>query len=189
MLRRRRSTIVVSGLLIGSVIAAGGVCLLAQDRPDLSGPWQLNRQLSESAEAKLERLQSSQSSGHGPGRHGGDGFGGSHATQMGDIRALLIAAPASFILTQDGDRIVLTESDGRVRTFTANGQKVRVDGRDVRTRWDKHRLVSEVSLPNGKLTETYERLTNRQQLAVTTKVDVRGHDVTVRRVYDTGSAR
>lgn len=47
-------------------------------RPDLSGRWQLNRQLSENAEAKVESMQSQSSGGHGSGRHGGLGglFGG-----------------------------------------------------------------------------------------------------------------
>jgi sulfoxide reductase heme-binding subunit YedZ len=52
-------------------------------RPDFSGRWQLNADLSENAQAKVDRMQKSQ--GHGPGRHGlgflGRLFGG------GDVEA------------------------------------------------------------------------------------------------------
>lgn len=92
---------------------------------------------------------------------------------------------------QDGERIVMTDSsNGRVRTLTANGRKVKVDGRDVQTKWDQNRLVSEVSLRNGKMTETHEHVNNGPRLVVTRKVDIgRGHEVSVRRVYDADSPR
>jgi hypothetical protein len=62
--------------------------------------------------------------------------------------------------------------------------KVTVDGRDVETKWDKHRLVSKIAVGNAKVTETYERSTSAPQLIVTTKMDMRGREVSVRRVYD-----
>jgi hypothetical protein len=195
MLARRYSALVAFGVLVGSVMAADSARLLAQDRespgPNLSGRWDLNRDLSENGETKLARMQSSQGGGHGPGRHGGGtgGSGGGLNTQMEEARGLFLNAPPWFVLTQDGERIVLTDSDGRVRTLTANGQKVRAGARDVRTKWDKHRLVSEISLSDGKLTETYERSSTAAQLIVTTKLDIRGHDVSVRRVYDARSER
>jgi hypothetical protein len=194
MLTTRYSAAVACAALVASLLATGGVCVIAQEResirPDLSGHWQLNREISENAETKLERMQSSQGGGHGPGRHGGvlgRLFGGGDHAQMEEARGLLLNAPASFTLRQDGDRLVLTESDGRVRTFTTNGRKMKVNGRDVQTNWGKHRLVSEISLDGPKITETYERSTNAAQLIVTTKMDMRGHDVTVCRVYDAGS--
>lgn len=183
------SLVVVVLAVVGSLVGAGSVSAVAQEReslrPDLSGRWQLNRELSENAQAKLERMQSAQGSGHGPGRHGG----GRNA-QMEEARGLVLSAPSSFVVMQDGDRIVLTDSDGRVRTLTANARKEKVNGRDVQTKWDKHRLVSQTSLSNGKVTETYERLTNAPQLIVTTNLDMRrGHEVSVRRVYDAESPR
>lgn len=196
MLTREYSALVVYGVLIGSLIAPQSMRLFAQQReslrPDLSGRWQLNRELSENAEAKLEQMHSSQRGGHGPGRHGGllgGLFSGGHNAQMEEARKLVLNAPSSFTLTQDGDRIVLTESGGHVRTLTANGRTIKVNGRDVRTKWDKHRLVSEISLDGAKVTETYERSTSAPQLIVTTKMDMRGHEVSVRRVYDAASPR
>jgi hypothetical protein len=191
MLITKYSALVACAALAGSLVGAANVRAIAQEgeslRSDLSGRWRLNQELSENAQAKVDRMQSSQ--GHGPGRHGGilgrlfgDG-------DMQAARDLILNAPASFTLTQDGDRVVLTGGDGRVRTLTANGRKEKVNGRDVRTTWDKQRLVSEISVGDAKVTETYERSTNAPQLIVTTKMNMRGHDVSVRRVYDAEGAR
>jgi hypothetical protein len=193
VLNTKYSVLVACVALAASVVGAANVRVIAQEResvrPDLSGRWQLNQKLSENAQAKIDRMQSSQ--GHGPGRHGFGGlfgrlFGGG---DMEEARGRFLNAPASFTLTQDGDRIVVTGSDGRVRTLTANGRTEKVNGRDVRTTWDKQRLVSEISIGDAKVTDTYERPTNAPQLFVTTKMDMRGHEVSVRRVYDAGSVR
>jgi hypothetical protein len=187
------SALVACVAFVGSLMGAANVRVIAQEReslhPDLSGRWRLNQELSENAQAKIDRVQSSQ--GHGPGRHGLGGlfgrlFGGG---DMEEARGLILNAPASFTLTQDGDRIVLTGSDGRVRTLTANGRKEKVNGRDAQTTWDKQRLVSEIFVGDAKVTETYERSSNAPQLIVITKMDMRGHDVSVRRVYDAEGAR
>jgi len=155
-------------------------------RPDLAGRWRLNRELSENAEAKLEGMRSQSSGGHGFGRHGGSGgsSGGAQQGQMEEARSLLLDAPQSFVLTLNGERIVLTESTGRVRTLVASGRKEKIDGRDVRTKWDNGRLVTETSLASAKVTDTYERLGNPPQLIVTTKMEMHGRELSVRRVYD-----
>ena len=192
MVSMKYSAIVAGLALVASLVAAASGRLIAQEReshPDLSGRWQFNAQLSENAQAKVDRMQSSQ--GHGPGRHGLGGlfgrlFGGG---DMQEARGLILNAPPSFTLTQDGDRIVVTGSDGRVRTLTANGRKEKVKGRDVQTTWDKQRLVSETTVGDAKVTETYERSTTAPQLIVTTRMDMRDHAVSVRRVYDSQSAR
>ena len=54
----------------------------------------------------------------------------------------------------------------------------------MRTKWDNNHLVSEISVCDGKVTETYERSANAPQLIVTTKMGMSGHQVSVRRVYD-----
>lgn len=87
-----------------------------------------------------------------------------------------------------GNRIVLTRSDGRVRTPTANGQKEKINGRDVLTKWDGQRLVSETSVGDATVTETFELSTTTPQLIVTT-MNMHGHGVSVRRVYDAESSR
>lgn len=180
-------------VLIGGLVAITSVRVSSQEREtaraDLSGRWQLNRELSENAQQKIDRMQSSQ--GHGPGRHGLGGifgrlFGGG---DIQEARRMVLNAPISFTLAQDGNRIVLTGGDGRVRTRTANGQKEKVNGRDVLTKWDGPRLVSETTVGDAKVTETFERSTTAPQLIVTTRMDMREHGVSVRRVYDAESPR
>src|SRR5262245_9808787 len=165
----------------------------AQDhstRPELSGRWRLNHELSENAESKLQGMQS-QSGGYGPGRHMGPGglFGGAQQTQIEEARWLVLNAAERFVLTQDGDRIIVTDGDGRVRRLTANGRAEKIDGRDVRTRWDKQRLIAETSVGSAKVTETYERQTSAPQLVVTTKMEMHGRELSVRRVYDAEGLR
>lgn len=178
-------------VLVGSIV--NGAEIRSQEResrrPDLSGQWQLNRELSENAQEKVDRMQSSQ--GHGPGRHGFGGlfgrlFGGG---DMEDARRMVLNAPSSFTLTQDGDRIVVTGSDGRPKTLTANGRKEKVNDRDVLTKWDGQRLISETTVGDAKVTDTYERSPSASQLIVTTRMDMRGHGVSVRRVYEAAPAR
>src|SRR3990170_1426143 len=175
-------------ILVGGLVAIGGVHVSGQEREtaraDLSGRWQINRELSENAQQKIDRMQSSQ--GHGPGRHGLGGifgrlFGGG---DMQEARRMLLDAPTSFTLAQDGNRIVLTGSDGRVRMLTANGQKEKLNGRDVLTKWDGPRLVSETTIGDVRVTDTFEHSATARQLIVTTRMDMREHGVSVRRVYD-----
>jgi hypothetical protein len=190
MRTRTRAALVTSVAIASWLVAAGSVPARAQRatlRPDLSGRWTLNQELSEDAQAKVERMRSSQG---GAGRHGGligGLFGGGSTAQVEEAHDLLLNAPSSFTLTQDGDRIVRTDGDGRVRTLTANGRKETVNGRAVRTKWDDNRLVSEISLGRASVIETYERLTDAPQLIVTTRMDMGGRVVSVRRVYDAGS--
>lgn len=185
--------LIVCVVLVGSVVAVAGVRANRQEREparvDLSGRWQLNPELSENAQQKVDRMQTSH--GHGPGRHGLGGlfgrlFGGG---DMDQARRMVLNAPSSFTVTQDGHRIVLTSSDGRVRTLTANGQKEKINGRDVLTKWDGQRLVSETSVGDATVTETFERSTTASQLIVTTQMDMHGHGVSVRRAYDAESPR
>ena len=190
----------IAGVLVLLVsLGAGGMRVVGQEhgslRPDLSGRWQLNRELSEDAQVKLERMRSVPGSGHAPPSHGFGGlfsglFGGEHNAEMDKARELIRNAPPLLVVRQDGDRIVLTHSDGGTRTLNVNGRRDKTNGRDVQSNWDKNRLVSETALGNGKVTETYERLANAPQLIVTTTADLgRGHKVSVRRVYDARSPR
>lgn len=197
MRTRKHAAVIAYAALAGSLLVGGSVRAIAQQResprPDLSGRWTLNRDLSENAQAKIERMHASQgggaSQGHGPGRHGGGGSGGGQAAQMNEVRDLLLDAPSWFTVTQDGERFVLTSNDGRVRRLTANGRKERINGRDVMTKWDGDRLVSEISLRNARVIEIYERGTNAPQLIVTMTMDMGGQVVSIRRVYDAGSPR
>jgi hypothetical protein len=161
----------------------------APARPDLTGEWQLNPELSEDAQEKLQSMGGGHGPGHGGGPgghgpgHGGGGGGGAEAKQMEEVRNLLLNAPTRFLLTQDDQKVVLTEPNGHVRTLPTNNRKVTIDGRDVRTKWKKNRLVSETTVGNAKLVETYERSPSAPQLVVTARLDMDGRRVSVRRVY------
>ena len=104
--------------------------------------------------------------------------------EMDEVHDLIINAPARFVLIQDEHKVVLTEPDGRTRTLPTNDRAVSVDGRDVRTKWDDSRLVSEITIGNAKVIETYERAPDAPQLVVIVRMDMRGQQVSVRRVYD-----
>lgn len=181
-------------LIASSAFTTGITRVAAQERavgqPNLSGSWQLNRDLSDDAKAKLESMHSSQpAGGHGPGRHGGLGrifggiFGGGQAGHA-QLEEVVVNAPTRFVLMQDDQNVVLTEPEGRVRTLPTNNRTVKIDGRDVRTKWENNRLLSETTVGDAKVTETYERLPNAPQLIVTARVDMQGRQVSVRRVYD-----
>jgi hypothetical protein len=60
---------------------------------------------------------------------------------------------------------------------------LKIDGREVRTRWENIRLVSETTIGDAKLVETYERAGARQ-LIVTVRPEMHGQQMSVRRVYD-----
>lgn len=104
MLTRKCSALLAYAATAGILVAAGITPVISQQReslrPDLSGRWQLNRERSENAEAKLERAQTSQAGGHGPGRHLGGLFGGGLVAQMKQARDLFLYRPSWFALTQ-----------------------------------------------------------------------------------------
>jgi len=154
---------------------------------DLSGRWQLNPELSEDEHAKLEAMQASRGVNHRPpaGLHGlGKVFGGGGRDETPQARDLFLRRSPSFFLKQRGERIEMTDSDGRVRVLTANGRTQKIDGHEVRTRWERSLLVSETSLADARITETYDRLVTAPQLIVTTELEMHGRKVSVRRVYE-----
>src|SRR5262249_13767944 len=180
-----------SAVAVITTWTAAGVSVVAEVAatvgPDLTGQWQLNPDLSDDAREKLQSMGGGDSSGggHGPGRHGGSGAsGGRGRAEHADLEEVILRAPTRFVLTQDDQKVVLTEPDGRVRTLPTNNHKVRVDGRDVQTKREKNRLVSEITVGDAKVIETYERSPNASQLIVIARVDMRGRQVSVRRVYD-----
>lgn len=194
---QKYSAPVACALIACGVLTTATTRVTAQERvvgrPDLSGSWQLNRDLSDDAQEKVQSMRGGAADagqgGHGPGRHGGLGrifggiFGGGRAshTQLEDV---VVNAPTRFVLMQDDQKVVLTEPGGRVRTLPTNNRTVKVDGRDVRTKWEDSRLVSEITVGDAKVTETYERSPIPRHLVVTARVDMQGRQVSIRRIYD-----
>lgn len=110
-------------------------------RPDLTGQWQFNRRLSDDVQSKFGSM------GGGGGHHGGGGG------PFEEIRNSMLNAPTRLVLTQDDQKVVLTESNGRVRTLPTNNRVAKIDGRDVRTRWENNRLVSETTISGANLVD------------------------------------
>ena len=164
-----------------SAWAVAGISVAAQagaaGRLDLSGQWQLNRDLSEDAQAKFASM------GGGGGHHGG-GQPGAQGQGMEEIRDRLLNAPTRLVVAQDDQKVVLTDDDGHVRTLPTNNRKVQIDGRDVRTKWQNNRLISETTIGDAKLVESYERSPDGRQLIVTVGAEMQGERMSVRRVYD-----
>jgi hypothetical protein len=168
-------TIVMIALAVAGIsVAQTG----AASHPDLTGHWQLNRDLSEDAQAKLAGM------GAGGGHHGGGGQQGANGQGIEEIRNLLLDAPTRLVVAQDDQKVVLTDPDGHARTLPTNNRAVKIDGRDVRTKWENNRLVSETRVGNATLFETYERSPSAHQLIVASRMEVHGQQVSVRRVYD-----
>jgi hypothetical protein len=104
---------------------------------------------------------------------------------MEEIRNLLLNAPTRLVVAQDDQKVVLTEADGHVQTLPTNNRTVKMDGREVRTKWENNRLVSETTIGDAKLVETYERSSGGRQLIVTVGAEMHGQQqMSVRRVYD-----
>ena len=100
------------------------------------------------------------------------------------LEEVILNPPTRFVLSQYDQKIVLTQPDGLVRTLLTNNRKVKVDGSDVRTKRENNRLVSEIMVGNARVIETYERSPSASQLIVTARMEMRGRQVSVRRVYD-----
>jgi hypothetical protein len=150
----------------------------APARSDLAGDWQLNRDLSDNPQTKFESMG-------GEGGHAGHGGPpGVHGQGLEEIRNLMLNAPTRFVLTQDEEKVVLIEPNGHMQTLPTNNRMVKIDGQDVQTGWENNRLVSETTIGNTKLIETYERSPGGRQLILTIGADVHGQQVGVRRVYD-----
>jgi hypothetical protein len=186
--RRGRVRAKIVGLILAALLladSAGAAIAQAAPRPDLSGRWLLNRALSENGEAKLEAAGAARSGIHGML---GSMLGGRRA-EMEEMRRLVLRAPSSLIVRQNANRIVLSDGEGPPRTLVADGRSVNIDGREVLTRWEGTRLSADTTIGGGKVTMTYQRPSGAQ-LIVTTSADTRrGHQVSVRRVYDAAGER
>lgn len=135
---------------------------------------------------------------------GGGGMGGRRPPRGGDaggpgggddrraaMRAMLEAAP-ELTITHTAREIAILEKDGRLRALHPDGEKYEdSSGAEVRTRWDKDRLVVHTSQDRGPtVTETWRLTAEPAQLVVEMRFQPpNGGDVTVKRVYDRASAK
>ena len=184
-------------LLIGSLQADTS---LAAERPDFSGSWQLNEELSENPRDKMvEQMGGGRgrggSGGLGGGMRGGGGSGGRGGGSREDIQARLEARSqrieALEILHQDPE-FVIGFADGSNRTLYTDGREVshdlEVGAFESQAKWKgRSQVVFKSESENGaEITEIYELNEAGDQLFVTTKIEgeERRPDISFERVYD-----
>lgn len=177
-------------------------------KPDLTGAWQINLDKSDDPRKKLQGTRSGGWSGPRGGMGGGmsggmggvhGGFGGVSGRNGGDpdetpamreaMRTVTEAPERLTIVYRDAD-VVLTSGEGQVQTLQPNGQAVQektARGQETErtTKWDGSNLVTEVRMSDGvKITQTYTRSPDGQQLIVTSRFEGPARVVEIRRVYD-----
>lgn len=185
-------------IVVGAVTAIGQEA--APRRPDLSGEWVLNRDLSADSRGLEEAPRRREPGGEpqGRGRRGGGmpgGFGGGMRggfpgesgrgaagdesklrEQMEEAQRLIREAPTSMLLIYNEPKLAMAATDGRTRTLYADKRKVRTanGNAELEARWDGDRLIAETKFGSIKVVETYAVAENGDQLVVTVKMDAPG---------------
>jgi hypothetical protein len=174
-------------------------------RPNLQGTWKLNEDLT----ARMRQDDQAHGSpgegrGGGMGRHGGGGGrrrGGGYpsgtpsGTPSDDSERQ--GPPPSFAaldvltITQEGDQLTLADKDGNTRSFKTDNHKVRDEKAsggplELKAGWDKDGILTvEIKPDKGtKRTESYLVSNDGKHLYVTLVVDRNGHEMKIRRAYD-----
>ena len=183
--------------------------------PDLSGRWVLNKEQSDDPREKMRdgRGMGRPGGERGPrgggiGRPGGGGgmgggMGGRRPPRDGDMpagrggadrgaamRGMLEAAP-ELTITHTAREIAILEKDGRLRALHPDGAKYKdASGAEVKTRWDKDRLVVQTATDRGPgFTETWRMTGDPAQIVVLLRLKPpNGEEVTLKRVYDRAPA-
>ena len=172
----------------------------AQEPSGLSGAWVLDREASELPGSGAPREGGGQPGGQGPGMGGGSGrppggMGGMGAgmgsgrspggdrqpspeemKRRRDLMREVLEPSGRLIITEQAGRIAFTDSQGVVRTYTADGkdEKHQLTNATVktRTRWREGALVIETELEGGtKVTRTFALERDPRVLTVTTVVE------------------
>ena len=175
----------------------------AGDKPNFSGDWTLNRDLSdEPHDASGDRGAGDDPRTSGrPGGYGGYGGRGGHAGRGGfggyrgargpspettDDRAKIQEAihearspSPTLVISHSGANIAVTDARGRTRFFQTTGAKDKhqLDAGtvDSTTSWSGDQLVTQYDLGNGRrLTYTYSLAAGTRQLVVRVRIDGSG---------------
>lgn len=210
-------------MAVACVVAWSWTGVTARQAPDLGGAWVLNRDLgtapgSEPGPAPGGREGRGRGpGGGGPGGGRGGGFGGGVGGRGGGMgrggpgggdqrrgmredmearRALMdevLHLPPRFTLAQDGDKIVIIEPDGVVRTYLVNGKKEKhqlTNGTvETTSSWDKATLKMEIVVGERmRLVRAFAITGDPRRLQVTTTVDGGPKDRAMVEVFDEADA-
>jgi hypothetical protein len=171
------------------IISALAACLTASmtasaEMSDISGTWVLNPDLSDSPRQKLDAADRAQPLPRVEGRPDEH-----ERARVRDEMRRALDGPARMTVKHDGRRFIVVGDDGTTQTFEADNRahrSVGVSGVQIerRTRWDDGALVSEVSLPGGSYTQTWQR--KGPLLTLTTRFSWNrgGSPIVGRRVYE-----
>ena len=167
-------------------------------RPNFSGEWTLNADLSTNrGQAEEGRRSGEGGRGHGGSGGGGrggfgggggggrggvpGGFGGGSSSadfehrreQMQEARRVFAEAPTSMVITYADPKLVMTATDGRIRTLYTDKRKQKTNNgnADVQTHWDNNLIVAETKFGSIKVIETFALAADGQQLIVTARMD------------------
>jgi hypothetical protein len=171
--------------------------------PNLQGTWKLNEDLT----ARMRQDDAAQGApggthGGGMGRHGGGRRRGGASptpseTPDSDSSTDSSRQPPSFAaldvltITQQGDQVTVADKDGNARTLKTDNKKIRDEKApggpvELRASWDKDGILTVETKPDKgpKRTESYLVSNDGKHLYVTLVVDRNGHDMKIRRAYD-----
>jgi hypothetical protein len=180
----------------------------ADETPDLSGFWKLDRERSDDARKKIARAREEDRRGIGrlgplaPGYGSGGPMGGGPvgrrpvADPGGRVQppggsdnplAHVMDPPATLAITQSGGEISFDDYQD-VRRLRPDGRKVKREGGavEVRARYKDGDLVVEAEREDGdKSVTTYHVTADRKELHVTTEFELpTGEKLEVRHFYD-----
>jgi hypothetical protein len=201
----RSNRFAVAILVIGSAVA-----LAAQDRPDVSGSWKLNHDLT--ALARAQEIEREPNIGRrlpvgGSGSPLGMGGGGRGPTDVssGSRRTseelskaregvrLASLAPERLTIAKDGKTFVVTDPAGVTQRLTPDGKTTKSEigalTIDTKAKWDGTTLVVERKFEGGvKANDRYSFTAEPRRLVIVTKVEdtsaVGDRPRTLHRVYD-----
>ena len=179
----------------------------ARQAPDLGGAWVLNRDLGTAPGSEPgPGPDGREGRGRGPGGFGGRGGGRRGPGGGGDPRGMredmaarralmdeVLHLPPRFTLAQEGDKIVIIEPDGVVRTYLVNGRKEKhqlTNGTvETTSSWDKATLKMDIVVGERlKLVRTFALTEDPRRLQVTTVFDGGPKDRAMVEVFDEADA-
>ena len=164
----------------------------ANARPDFSGTWKLNTDLSEDPREKMQEARGSsggRSGGMGGGgRRGGGGSGDGGPDSSSSSRLGEIAAQRVLTIVHKDPQLVVTDMHGRARTLFTDARKLEEERSEgtakVQTKWKDRSVVVVTKVGSRETTETFERAADGAYLFLTTKIDGGRGSFSFRRVYD-----
>ena len=171
----------------------------ANARPDFSGIWKLNTDLSEDPREKMQEARGSSGGrsggsfggrggmGGGGGRRGGGDSGdkgGDGAMRLGET----LAAQKVLTISHKDPELVIRDLNGRSRTLFTDARKLEEERSEgtakVQTKWNDRSVVVVTKVGGRETTETFERAADGAHLFLTTKIDGGRGSFSFRRVYD-----